>query len=54
MVGTPPRSPRDTARYIVDYRKRRSTKGRIFTRICEEIDNCTGPAPPLEPPAGLA
>jgi small-conductance mechanosensitive channel len=27
-----------TARYVVDYRKRRSTKDRLFTRILEEVD----------------
>lgn len=27
-----------TARYIVDYRKRRLTKDRLFTRILEEVD----------------
>ncbi len=27
-----------TARYIVDYRKRRSVKDRLFTRILEEVD----------------
>ena len=27
-----------TARYIVDYRKRRFTKDRLFTRILEEVD----------------
>ncbi len=31
-----------TARYIVDYRKRRFTKDRIFTRILEEIDATKG------------
>ena len=27
-----------TARYIVDYRQRRTVKDRLFTRILEEID----------------
>ena len=27
-----------TARYIVDYKKRRATKDRLFTRMLEEID----------------
>ncbi len=27
-----------TLRYVVDYRKRRSTKDRIFTRLLEEVD----------------
>lgn len=27
-----------TARYVVDYRKRRWTKDRLFTRMLEEID----------------
>jgi small-conductance mechanosensitive channel len=27
-----------TARYVVDYRKRRWTKDRLFTRILEEVD----------------
>jgi small-conductance mechanosensitive channel len=31
-----------TARYIVDYRRRRVTKDRIFTRIFEEIDRSNG------------
>lgn len=31
-----------TARYIVDYRKRRFTKDRIFTRVLEEIDATQG------------
>ncbi len=31
-----------TARYVVDYRKRRSTKDRLFTRILEEIDASNG------------
>ena len=54
-----------TARYIVDYRKRRFTKDRIFTRIFEEIDKTDGavrlagatleitaapPGSPLQPP----
>ncbi|MDA0206658.1 MAG: mechanosensitive ion channel [Acidobacteria bacterium] len=41
-----------TARYIVDYRKRRFTQDRIFTRILEEIDATKGavrlPAASLE------
>lgn len=31
-----------TLRYIVDYRKRRSTKDRIFTRLLDEIDRSGG------------
>jgi hypothetical protein len=27
-----------TARYVVDYRKRRTTKDRLFTRMLEEVD----------------
>ncbi len=29
-----------TLRYVVDYKARRSTKDRLFTRILEEIDKC--------------
>lgn len=31
-----------TARYVVDYRKRRWTRDRLFTRILEEIDKANG------------
>ena len=31
-----------TVRYIVDYRRRRSTKDRLFTRILEEFDKTDG------------
>ena len=31
-----------TARYVVDYRKRRWTKDRLFTRILEEVDKSNG------------
>jgi small-conductance mechanosensitive channel len=29
-----------TIRYVVDYKKRRSTKDRLFTRLLEEIEKC--------------
>jgi len=31
-----------TLRYIVDYKKRRTTKDRLFTRILEEVDQTNG------------
>jgi small-conductance mechanosensitive channel len=31
-----------TTRYIVDYRKRRTVKDKLFTRILEEVDNSKG------------
>lgn len=31
-----------TVRYVVDYRQRRLTKDRLFTRILEEIDQTEG------------
>ncbi len=31
-----------TLRYVVDYKARRSTKDRLFTRLLEEIDKTDG------------
>ena len=31
-----------TLRYVVDYKKRRITKDRLFTRILEEVDQTNG------------
>ena len=31
-----------TTRYVVDYKKRRQTKDRLFTRILEEVDKTGG------------
>jgi len=31
-----------TVRYVVDYKKRRSTKDRLFTRFLEEFDKTEG------------
>ena len=31
-----------TLRYIVDYKRRRITKDRLFTRILEEVDQTNG------------
>ncbi len=31
-----------TLRYVVDYKARRSTKDKLFTRVLEEIDNSSG------------
>lgn len=31
-----------TARYVVDFKKRRTTKDRIFSRVIEEIEKTDG------------